>query len=400
MIPKCVYVGLLAATVACSSSTSSEAPDSDEDNSQNGCLRPRNRVVVADVHGDGKPDLIVVTDAIQDDNLVVVPGNGDGTFGTPVSVMSGRDLQAMGAVDVNGDRNVDLVIAGPGVNLLLGNGDGTFQPKPDSNILWGDGMVDANNDGVLDTVDVFNGFVMNGNEAIGVSTLAGNGDGTFRAGTISEVPAPNRNLWGVLGTSAMADINGDGNVDILLTDEHHDGTGSGVDLIFGNGDGTFNLQIHSAYAGPRPFRLTVADVNGDGKLDIITSQLTGTFRVLLAEGSGTFRGPNTYPFDDSAWLAVADVSSDGWPDLVVIGPRMIRVLLGRGDGTFEDQIDHAFTPPNGSNYRAAPVLIDVTNDGNPDLIVPITDEDFPTKIGLFLGNGDGTFQDMQCVHSK
>jgi hypothetical protein len=94
---------------------------------------------------------------------------------------------------------------------------------------------------------------------------------------------------------------------------------------------------------------------------------------------------------------VADVSSDGVPDLVVIGVGKIRVMLGRGDRTFQGKADYPFS---GTSYYMPPLLMDMNGDGRPDLVIPAAVEDVPDRIALFLGNGDGTFQDMQCVHPR
>jgi hypothetical protein len=212
-----------------------------------------------------------------------------------------------------------------------------------------------------------------------VSVLVGNGDGTFQ----------NQKSFPVGSTPdsvAVADVTGDGKPD-LITTNFGDKT---VSVLLGNGDGTFQNQ-KTFQVGSRPTSVAVADLTGDVKPDlIVTNRGADTVSVLLGNGDGTFQHRKTFPvgtFPNS--VAVADVNGDGKPDLIVANGRdnTVSVLLGNGDGTFQNQK----TFPAGS-YPTSVAVADLTGDGKPDLIVTNRDD---KTVSVLLGNGDGTFQNRK-----
>jgi subtilisin-like proprotein convertase family protein len=305
---------------------------------------------VADVDGDGRPDLIYSPD-LSGRSLVQL-GNGDGTFQAPRS--TGQSAFAVAAVaDVNGDRRPDLlgVVSGPDPGTVigvvqLGNGDGTFQaPRPTGGgyIL---AVADLNGDGRPDLVGFGSlsgpGFVQ-----------LGNGDGTFQA------PRP----AGVGIAVVVADVNGDGRPDwigyVVGADPAHP---TGV-VELGNGDGTFQA--------PRPVGGTflgasaVADVNGDGRPDLLDFINDTGGLVLLGNGDGTFQAPRPVGVDFFGQPAVADVNGDGRPDLIGSGTHLTDVvLLGNGDGTFNRVRSNTAV-----KARSVPIRVDLDRDGTPDIAV-------------------------------
>ena len=189
-------------------------------------------------------------------------------------------------------------------------------------------VADINGDGILDIVTA-NGYVSQGS---GVSVLLGNGDGTFQAAkTIVSGGNPS---WVLVG-----DFNHDGKPDIAVANEPNPNApltpptvggpaANSVSILLGHGDGTFAASIDTPTAGA--LALAAADFNGDGKLDLAVS--TGAslpLQVLLGNGDGTFSVINTAAFGSSAALA-GDFNHDGKPDLVIDN----FVLFGNGDGTF------------------------------------------------------------------
>ena len=309
-------------------------------------------VVVADVNGDGKPDLLVANTCDPNNNcstgaVAVLLGKGDGTFHAAVSYGSGGSLaDSVAVADVNGDGKPDLVVmnqalCGPPpcghgqVGVLLGNGDGTFQAVRiyDSGAYWGYAVAVADVDGKPDLV------VVNGSttvcETCGVSTfgiLLGNGDGTFK-------PVATYDLFPDDGSPmsvAVADVNGDGKPDVMVASQCAPGScssNSSVSVLLGKGDGTFQSPAIYDSGGVGTTAVAAADVNEDGKPDLVVASNNpfsylycgsmcerGQAAVLLGNGDGTFRGPVTYAsgayFSDG--VAVADVNGDGKPDLVVV----------------------------------------------------------------------------------
>jgi hypothetical protein len=364
-------------------------------------------VAVADLNGDGKLDLVVTNECANSTSCAtgsvsVLMGNGDGTFLAAVHYSSGGFLPASVAVaDVNGDGKPDLIVANQlGCNscasgtvaVLLGKGDGTFQAAVSYNSGGTSAdlvvVADVNGDGKPDFV-VMNRALCGslcGDGQVGV--LLGNGDGTFRAAVSYDSGAYE-------GYSvAVADVNGDGKPDLVVANGSTTlCLGCGVStfgILLGNGNGTFKpVATYDLFSdGGLPMSLAVADVNGDGKPDLVvtndchpTSCSTSSVSVLLGKGDGTFQAPAIYDSGGFGAMSVvvADVNGDGKPDLVVAndslfssyycGPTCARgqatVLLGNGDGTFQG----AVTYDSDAYSSEAVAVADVNGDGKPDLVV-------------------------------
>jgi hypothetical protein len=186
-----------------------------------------------------------------------------GQFKAPVYYKVGTLPYSIVTADFNHDGNLDLAVSDLGSNqisILLGRGDGSFYPARTFSVPSCAGLAvgDFNGDGVPDLAIVeYAGF---GTGALGI--YLGNGDGTFRKGT-SYVLGPG-SIW-----LAVADFNGDGHLDVAVTnngsDEH--GTNGSVMVLFGKGDGTFGKPTTYRLSGG-PFAIAAADLNGDGRPDI------------------------------------------------------------------------------------------------------------------------------------
>jgi hypothetical protein len=348
-------------------------------------------VVVTDVNGDGKPDLVVGAVAIDGEPnglVVVLLGNGDGSFRAPVNYSTGGDGATTVAVaDVNGDGRLDVVAVNtvPGiVTVLLGNGDGTFQPA----LTCSGGtetldlaIADVNQDGKPDLI------VANADPGSGtVGVLLGNGDGTFQ-------PVVAYSAGEGSSSVAVGDVNGDVHPDVLVADY----SGNTVAVLLGNGDGTFQPAVTYSSGGLNPASLVVADVNGDKKLDVLVANscrdcdgsVDGSVGVLLGNGDGTFQPVVTY--DSGGWgtysLAAADVNGDGTLDLVTANAYTLNVgvLLGNGNGTFQAPL-----PYDPGGWLQTVTAADVNGDGRPDIIVtnwcsPSPDCGLP-NVGVLLNN--------------
>ena len=306
--------------------------------------------LVADFTNTGKLDLAFVDES---SNVVVVLGNGNGTFQVPVSYPVGSDPFSLAIGDFNGDGKPDLVVANLSdgtIQVLLGNGDGTFDVQPPLTNYSNPGVSfiavgDFNGDGWLDLA------VLNSTQ---LSVLLGNGDGTFTAGNTYAESAN-------LNYAIAGDFNADGKLDLALLT-----SASNVLVLLGNGDGSFQSPIVTQ-TGPTPIYATAGDFNGDGRLDLAVANTAnsggGSVSVLLGNNTGGFSRTD-YQLGSATSVVTGDLNGDGRPDLLVsTGIGQLDLLLGNGDGTFQNAIP--FNDPNAPLYA---VLGDFNNDGRLDAI--------------------------------
>ena len=316
-------------------------------------------VAAGDFNGDGKLDL--VTANYFDNNVSVLLGNGEGTFQPAMPFAVGKAPISAAVGDFNGDGKLDLAVTNYGdntVSVLLGNGDGSFTAASgppfkvgnDPRVVAGD----FNGDGNLDLA------VANGNDGT-VSILLGNGSGAF-------VAAPGSPFAVGSGPYSIAtgDFNHDGNLDLTVT-LFGDNT---VSVLLGNGDGTFTPASGSPLAvGNGPDSVAVGDFNGDGKLDlVVVNEHDNTVTVLQGFGDGSsFFVAGVYSVGAfPGEVVVGDLNGDGNLDLAVANflGNTVSVLLGTGDGSFLPQATFAT-----DNQPIKVAIGDFNGDGRMDLAV-------------------------------
>jgi len=346
-------------------------------------------MAIGDLNGDGITDVSVTS--FQGNtgmgSVNVLLGNGDGTFQPYVAYQSGGYYtEAVAIGDVNGDGRPDLIVASgcatPDcsqsvhgvVAVLLGNGDGTLQPP----LVYSSGgfgatsvaVGDLNGDGKLDLA-LGNGYSCLSCANSGVTVLLGNGDGTFQPPVGYNDP-----MYGVFFVT-IGDLNGDGKPDLVATSFYDP---AAVFVLLNRGDGTFHRPVAlTTTEGFFPASVAIADLNGDRHADLVVASSEVGLSVLLGNGDGTFQSPVNYGAGgfDSASVAVADVNGDAYPDVVVTsryyclnhGFRCNKGIVGVLAGNGDGSLQPVVPYFSGGLWAVSAAIQDVNRDGKPDLLV-------------------------------
>jgi len=329
-------------------------------------------VAVGDFNHDGKPDVALLTDGSPTYNqaVVILLGNGDGTFQPGVQYPTGRTSQMVltgafrnpkvvpAAAYPNGDRILDLVVpnfADGDISILLGNGDGTFQ---------------------------------NAQKLALTRPATGLGPNPYYV--------------------AAGDFNDDGNLDLAVTLANS----TKLAIFLGNGDGTFQpqstinliVQEEPGWIGAAPFTRRISQTKNAPIVDLVIV-VSGSLLLLRAnvnasgDPDGTFQAPQSFPtgvagssstFAPRVWCAIADLNGDGSWDVAIPDPSAttggVSVLLGNRDGTFQ-----APRPNVLGAAATAATIADFDGDGKPDLAVGDQAAE-PKNLAVLPGKGDGTFR--------
>ena len=331
---------------------------------------------------------------------VVVTGSapaGTGPVSFPIGAMASGNIVAG---DFNNDGYLDFAVLSNSseVQTFLGNADGTFTPGPTSTLTGGSGGVsgpmatlDLNGDGNLDLV------IQNSN-AHGVQIMLGNGDGNF-----TQKGSAYGSSLSVTWYLAVGDFNGDGIPDFAYWDPYF----KAIMICLGKGDGTFSGPTYAMVGVSLDdvADIEVADFNGDGKLDLAVSEEDqSAVLVFLGNGNGTFTEATTtanlsggYPVSMPGKIAIADFNGDGKADIAVTEAGFastVQLFIGHGDGTFTMGTPVSTGLSVASSYPAGRLAVgDFNGDGKADIVVN-AQEAWPistSDLAILFGNGDGTF---------
>jgi hypothetical protein len=338
-----------------------------------------NNDIAADLNGDGRLDLA----GTGVNSAAVMLANGEGTFGARVEYPVASQSQDLTAGDFNGDGRLDLVVTinDPGISLSLlkGNGDGSFNaPVNFANTSGFDSpavvAVDLNNDGRLDVVLAHQVacFTAPCLVARTISIMLGNGDGTFQ-------PTREMDVGTGMSRIAVGDFNRDGIKDLAIAGDSArvyrlQGVGDGTFIQ----QPTLTLiDDNFAVDGSD---IDLADFNGDSIQDLVVAIATNGSRtaVLIGNGDGSFRPPLiiTEPnLNVPQVQAVADYNGDGFQDLALglaNGTQgLMEILNGNGDGTFQPPVFYLIPPPKSSIGTVVMITANLNSDTKPDIALGI-----------------------------
>ena len=280
-----------------------------------------------------------------------------------------------------------------------------------SGMYTGEVVGDLNGDGVQDLL------IYNFASPLSAQTFTSNGKGGYNTSAVQTLSFVGGNCsaggYDVVSSPQLIDLNGDGKADLLC----------GIQVAYGNGDGTFAQAVPVPFLSTGFYTAYAADLNGDGKTDLLAvptiSETSGSavqfaLTVFLNQGGGLFTSAGTFPLAPISYLPgtgffppiVVDLNNDGKPDIIsqtlTFGftqednpQRSVNVLLNNGDGTFGIYMPVTLSTPPNNDGGPAPYIMgygDVNGDGKADLILTLTDTAASVDAMVLLGNGDGTFQ--------
>jgi hypothetical protein len=286
---------------------------------------------VGNLNGDGALDLVVANNG--DGNVLVLLGDGTGSFVAAGNFPVGLNPASVVIGDLNGDGMLDVAVPNAGSNdvyVLLGDATGSFVAGTGSPFAVGTApsgvaIGDLNGDGVLDLAVANQG-------SNDVSVLLGDATGSFVAATGSPF---------AVGTApsgvAIGDLNGDGVLDLAVANE----LTSDISILLGDGTGFFSPATPFAVGGS-PVSVAIGDLNGDGALDLAVAPRGSSVAVLLGDGTGSFGTATHFPVGNGpSSVVIGDFNGDLMLDLAAAnnGSNNISVVLGNGAGSFGPATD-------------------------------------------------------------
>lgn len=317
---------------------------------------------------------------MNNSELFILLGNGDGTFQAPIISVIGqfRSLISLATADFNNDNLLDIVLAGIGASSLYiyyGNGDGTFGQRNelfvrDYNSLVDMSVADFNNDSYFDIAIAYRSSYI-------VSVFFGNGNETFVEKIMLATEQQNSPV-----SIIVHDFNGDDFADIAIIDSIY----RNARVFLGHGNGSFNME-ETSFTGGRVSAMYIAigDFNEDIKEDIVVSYQSATaIAVMFGYGNGTFGNKIKLRTSDDSTLTspvVSDFNGDGHLDIAIVGyySYTIDIYFGNGNGMFEIYRMFSLEYDIWINHL---IIGDLNGDGYKDIITT-----YEFGVDIFLNTG-------------
>ena len=322
---------------------------------------------MGDFNTDGIPDIVVANNAGS--SVSVLLGQGSGLFPSQARYYTAASYPVSLALgDLNADGLLDIVTANSsasnGISVLLALGN-TYAapvtyatPGASSYVAIGNFSTDTNPDILVSSFNV---------SYYSSSVLLGAGNGTFGAASSSSS--------GYI-RPAVGDVNADGMLDLVMTDSR-----SNLSPRLAAGNGSFNSVISTQYVSAAAFAL--GDLDGNGKVDLVSANNSSTITTLAGQGDATFANPIDYSVGVNATaITLARINGDDAPDVVVLSPSSVVVLLNNGNGTFASPVTTAGV--TWSSYA----LGDLNSDGKADLVLASVTTG---HMNVLFGDGSGNF---------
>lgn len=354
-------------------------------------------ISIGDVDGDGNPDILITGEEDGfDATSTLYLGEGQGRFTRADAGLTAVKNGSSSIADVNGDQDEDLLITGSGTaTLYLGDGQGAFSEAGAglTGVESGSSSIaDVDGDGNPDLL--ITGEDPDGNPT--ATLYLGDGQGGFSKASAG--------LAGVLNSSSsIADVDADGNPDLLITGEDTDGNRTAT-LYLGDGQGGFS-EASAGLTGVDFGSSSIADVDGDANPDLLITgrndNFAATATLYLGDGQGGFSEASTgLTGVENSSSSIADVDKDGDPDLLITGEDgdsdpTATLYLGDGQGGFTEAAAELNAVTEGSS-----AIADVSGDANPDLVITGEDADRNVTARLYLGDGNASFSTADPIQVR
>jgi hypothetical protein len=336
------------------------------------CSVPIN-LTVGDLNADGKSDIVVSCSSVS--LISVLLGVGDGTFqapmDTPTPPVAGSFDMVLTQLNKGSDTNLDLLhVTSGNVSSYLGDGNGAFPaiiPVTMTGSPFGAAAGDITGDGFVDIVIADPTAGPNGQ----MRPYKAIGDGTFSA--LSTLTA----YHGPTG-AALGDLNNDGKLDII---SHASNTSEAISWWLGTGTGTFGARSDLSQSSGQSFAIATADLDADGKLDVVVAKGgSSSVDVFRGNGDGTLKAAANYFTPGPHRVTLADLNGDGKTDIITTSALnfyvYVSILLNKGDGTFNSPL-YLDVPAEATGVGAG----DFNGDGKIDIVAAVPSQG---TLSLFL----------------